>query len=211
MNHIKYAKPLRFPPVDGKFLAKNEKYMTFAQARFLLSGNTLVEEKLDGKFSRFESKEFAVFAEDMKRVHSIRYRVPARYAIFDIYDKKRGLYLDNYGKTSVYKDIKNYSLRIKGLDGSSFFMAPLISSGKHELAALPLLAGISKYAIDSHGKHGSIYMEGIVVKQDRELFPEEMLSGKLVRIEFFKRIKQHYRRLPMRLNIIDPMAAGILA
>jgi hypothetical protein len=76
----------------GKKIAE-KRYLKADEARFLLGQRVMVEEKMDGKPVAFETKRFTLFAEDMKTRHSINYRVPARYALFDVYDNERGLFL----------------------------------------------------------------------------------------------------------------------
>ena len=74
---------------------------------------------------------------------------------------------------------------------------------------LPALIRTSAYALDKKTKQPAL-MEGIVVKPDRDLFPEEFLTGKIVRSEFSDGIEINYLRLPTEFNAIDPSVEVVL-
>lgn len=191
--------------------SRHTKYMGQEQMCLLLSGEVLVEEKMDGKTEHFENSDFVVFAEDLKQTHSIRYRIPARYAIFDIYDKEEGVYLPRDAKEDAYRDIKSGRTRLEGMEWGSFFLVDLLAKGIYGVGDLFGIIGISRYAVDERGKAGGEYMEGIVVKRNFPQEPQDALSGKIVRCEFTGGIGENYLRLPYRANIIDPKANETLA
>ena len=184
--------------------SRHTKYMNQEQMRLLLSDEVLVEEKMDGKTEQFENNDFVVFAEDLKQTHSIRYRIPAIYAIFDIYDKEEGVYLPRDAKEGAYRDIKFGRTRLEGMEWGSFFLVDLLAKGIYGVGDLFGIIGISRYAVDERGKAGGEYMEGIVVKRNFAQEPQDVLSGKIVRCEFTGGIGENYLRLPYRANIIDP-------
>jgi len=186
---------------------RHTKYMDQEQMYLLLSNKVFVEEKMDGKTTQFENSDFVIFAEDLKQTHSIRYRIPGRYALFDVYDKKDDVYLPRDAKEEVFKDIRHGLVHIEGARWDSFFLVDLLANGVYGVGDLFGLIGISRYAVDGNGKAGKEYMEGIVVKRDFGQEPTNVLSGKIVRCEFTGGIDENYLRLPYKANIIDPKMA----
>ncbi len=193
----RYPKPLRFPV--GKKV-KRKRYMSQKDAEYLFSGRVIVEEKMDGKQSFIETDKFILWVEDLKVRHSIKYRIPGRYALFDVFDKSAGYFLDRSAKLQVWEDIQKGRIDV----GSSLiFPVPLIcKSSELSLSSVHKLVGISKYAIDRDGSR--THMEGIVVKPDRHMYYIEFLAGKIVRTEFLNGITDHYLRKRRECNIIDP-------
>jgi len=166
----------------------------------------VVQEKFDGKPIAFRSKDrrFVIFAEDLLKRHSIPYWVPARYAVFDIYDI-RGVFLEDDDMRKVVKDIREGKLPIEGARPWDFFAVPWIEKGFIDIKELPYLILPSYYTQNSEK------MEGIVVKPLRELFEIEQLRGKLVRKEFEEGIREHHLRQPTLYNIIDPSKPILLS
>jgi hypothetical protein len=207
----KIPKPKRFD-VHAKKIAGSS-YLDATDAAKLLSGKVVVEEKMDGKTARIETPHFTIFAEDLKVKHSVSYRVPARFAIYDVFDKKRGVILGLEGKIDVYRDLKNLPGFFKdgvssdiraAFSPASFFLVQILERGFFKLEELPPLIKISSY-----GAEKETWMEGIVVKSIADAFPFELRSGKLVRTEFVEGIKVHYSRLKKFFNIIDPAVPEI--
>lgn len=203
---FKYPKPKRFPL--GKATIRKKKYLTDDEVARLLRGKVVVEEKMDGKMVRFRAERFLVFAEDLKHVHSIYYKLPGRYAIFDVFDSQRGVFLYYDTVRELGNDMRKGVLRVNDVNGADiapilFFPVPLVAIGLFGIEDMPKLIGLSAYAID-HDTKKPDFMEGIVVKPCRDLFPEEFLTGKLIREEFASGIKKHYLNLPFRSNIINP-------
>jgi hypothetical protein len=200
MRDFVYPKPLRFP----NHAIANKRTMTQKDAAYLLSGMVVVEEKMDGRQTDIKVDRFIICAEDLRQVHTIRYRVPARYAAFDVYDTKSDQFLEPAGKKEV---IGFYSMRSELLPescSSGIFQAMEIGRGRFSLDELEGLIDItSKYSIVGR-------MEGIVVKPARILFYEEHLSGKIIRPEFEEGIEDHYRRKPAKLNQINPQFSRLL-
>lgn len=201
-----YPKPRRFPL--GKATKIKKKYLSNEEVARLLRGKVVVEEKMDGKMVRFRAERFLVFAEDLKRVHSIYYKLPGRYAIFDVFDSQRGVFLYYDAVRELGNDMRKGVLTVNDVNGADiapilFFPVPLVAIGLFGIEDMPKLISLSAYAIDHETKKPD-FIEGIVVKPWRDLFPEEFLTGKLIREEFTGRIKKHYLNLPIRSNIIDP-------
>ena len=215
-KNLIYMKPKRFP--IGKIIeSKKDKYLSLMDAKKLLNWEVAVEEKLDGKFTIFQNDKYVFFAEDMYTKHSIYYRVPGRYAIFDIYDKERKLLLKWETKTSITLDIRKGKIRIPNpnnramyINPKLFFPVPLIDIGLYDMKELSNLIGISAYAINDEDKNKHTWMEGIVVKIHRDLFLVEHMAGKLVRIEFTEGITDNYLRKEEVRNIIDPKNTPII-
>ncbi|MEM2908975.1 MAG: RNA ligase family protein [Candidatus Bilamarchaeaceae archaeon] len=200
MVEIRYQKPKRFP-LKGCKVIKNT--LKEDEVKKLLSGKVVVEEKMDGKPVSFETSEYIIFAEDMKKQHSIFYVLPGRYAIFDIYDKKRRVFVFSDEKLELSNAFREGKLQVDGISPALFFPVPVIATGILRMEDLPKLIGLSAYACIKKTREKTL-MEGIVVKPYRDLFPKEFLSGKLVRTEFEKGIRTHYLRMHPQYNIIDP-------
>ena len=95
LHEIKYFKPRRFP-LNGKPLPEERanRHLNQEDSRYLLSGKVIVEEKMDGSpVSFIAGGRYRIFAEDLKMRHSLYYRVPGRYAIFDIFDYNRNVFV----------------------------------------------------------------------------------------------------------------------
>jgi len=205
----RYPQIKRIPLVGLKEDVRKDKIMPMDDAKFLLSGRVIVEEKMDGRCSRHEGDRFIIFSEDLLWKHSIHYRVPARFAVIDIFDPQCGRFLPREEKESVFAAIRRGAVKIGNEGSSSFFLVPLITEGKFRIGELFSLIGLSKYAFDPLTK-GSTSMEGIVVKQNRSLFAVEFdyAVGKIVKKEFTDGITKHYVRKPPERNLINPNFNG---
>jgi len=210
IDHIEHQKPKRFP--IGKKIPKRN-VLTEKEVKRLLRGKVVIEEKMDGRTIAFDAENFKIFAEDLKRQHSIRYRAPGRYAVFDVFDANRGVFLFPEEKEQIALDMRTGKLRVGENSGNvspiMFFPVPRIETGTFTMEELPALIGTSAYALDEKTGEPAL-MEGIVVKQFRDLFPEEFLAGKIVRSEFADGIEVNYLRLPAKLNAIDPTVEVVL-
>jgi hypothetical protein len=201
----KYPKIKRLP-IGPRVRGKEETYAKPEDIMPTFKGRVVVEEKMDGSPTMHIStnERFIIFAEDLKIRHSIRYRVPARYAIFDIFDTKKMRFLSREGKEDVFKSICNYIVKVEDKNPFHFFMVPVIFEGMTTLEDIPKLVGTSAFAIDENGN--PTWMEGVVAKPNYELslVEFEKRAGKLVRKEFTEGIQLHYRKKPLQQNIIDP-------
>ncbi|MFN3910126.1 MAG: RNA ligase family protein [Candidatus Anstonellaceae archaeon] len=202
-----YPKPKRFPIVQK---LPKKPYLTNEETKLLLSKKVIIEEKMDGKPALIIGENYILFCEDLKQKHSIHYHIPARFAIFDILDKKRNYLVDLNTKIEIYKEIKfmGYYQKTpfllypnnKKIYPDSLFLIPILESGFFKMEELPNLIGYSHYAKDP-----KVYMEGIVVKTYFSSFlSESNRAGKIVRQEFSNQISIHYRRKKAEYNIIDP-------
>jgi len=171
MDYVK----VRRIPMGGKIARK--RYLTEDETAELLSGQVVIEEKLDGKTEASECDDRIVFGEFLKWRHSIRYdRLPAWFIAFDVYDPTSGLFLDYDSKTAF-------------LARNGFAMTPLIFRGQvTSQQGLVRFLGASKFASDG-------YAEGIVIKN----YPKQ-LFGKLVRTEFIEGITTHWLRRRREMN-----------
>jgi len=194
MRDFAYPKPLRFP----NHALPNKTAMTQKDAAHLLSGRLIVEEKMDGRQTSIGVDRFIICAEDLRRVHTIRYKVPARYAAFDVYDTRSGQFLDPTEKKRVIVFYSKRSDFLPKSHSSGIFQVMEIERGIFSLDELEeLIDRESKYSIVGR-------MEGIVVKPARILFYDEHLTGKIIRPEFEEGIGDHYLRRPAKLNQINP-------
>lgn len=205
LHPVEYAKPRRLV-MDGARIPEGRahRYLPEKDARYLLKGKVIVEEKMDGTPASFVvGNQYIAFCEDMRRRHSIAYRVPGRYAVFDIFDTKRGVFVFSEEKAELSLAIRKGLLRAEGAAPADFFPVAVVAHGVFVPAELPALMGISGYAFEP-GTGKSAPMEGIVIKPDRDLYPEEQLRAKLVRPEFDREMDEHHLRRPEVRNIIDP-------
>lgn len=163
-----YPKIYRIP-IGPRIIGKD--YMTRDQAEKLLSGEVVIEEKIDGSTDSRDFGDHKVFGEAMKNKHSIPYdELPGYFIGFDVWDKKDGKFLGY--------DSKIEFLRKHGIPSTN-----LIFRGTHDpkdLEGLTKYLGKSKFAADQDA-------EGIVIKNyDTQMF------GKLVRLEFLEGITDHW-------------------
>jgi hypothetical protein len=202
-REIPYPKPKRLP-IGVKTIAKN--LMSAKDMAYLLSGKVVVEEKMDGRSEVFRSHDppLIIFAEDLRRMHSIFYHLPGRYAVFDIFDIRRNVLVYPEEKLQLSKDLRSGKVRLPNQGGELFFPVPRIAQGRFSPEDLAGLVGESAYARNYEERDESAPGEGIVVKQFVDSFAEEFISGKIVRLEFLLGIEQNYLRLPYRANAINP-------
>lgn len=205
VNEFFYPKPKRLPL--GQRI-KGKEYMGEKEMEWLFKSRLLIEEKMDGRQAYFETERFILWVEDLQRRHSIKYRIPGRYALFDVYDRKMMQFLNRDQKLQVWWDIHNGKIDILNIDGKYnqrplIFPVPVIARTHSVLSEMASFIMPSAYAINKKGRDLQL-MEGIVVKQDRVQFYFEYVVGKVVREEFEKGICTNYRNLPREDNIIDP-------
>lgn len=201
MERFAYPKALRLLPSKYKH---DKKRLSKEEARYLLSGRVIIEEKMDGKETLGKAERFIICSEDLRTRHSIAYRVPARFAVFDVFDMEREVFLASEGKTDVTEFyMRNLHLLPEPL-ARGVFPVKQIARGNFKLEDLQRIAeSVSDYAFDP-GTGEREQMEGIVVKPDRELLYDEHISGKIIMDEFEARISIHYTRKPKVMNQIDP-------
>jgi hypothetical protein len=206
--NVQLRKPMRFP--IGFQRKKNLIYKD--QMRSLFRGRTIVEEQMDGAPVKFVSTDsrFLVFAEDLRRRRSIYYNLPGRYAIFDIFNTERGVFICPDEKLELSEDIRKGKLRL-GVSSSParpdcFFPVPQIATGQFELKDIRQFLGVSAYAINGDGTRAK--GEGIIVKTCADSYPAVYYTGKLVRTELENiHVHEVYSLLPYRENRISPDVA----
>lgn len=199
-----YPKIKRFPIRFSQKIRK-DKIMSREDAEAMLAGEVVLEEKMDGKNTKHTGDKFIIFGEDLLRVHSIRYKVPARFAVFDIFDTTTNLFLPRSEKEMVFDSIRRGVVKVDGRSPNDFFLVCLISRGRFTMEELQRQITASTYAFDPRtGKQA--FMEGVVVKSNRSLFLVEFdkYVGKIVRSEFTEGITTHYLDKPIEQNQINP-------
>jgi len=212
----------RFPaicrlPVGRQAECRRETIMSDANVSLLFSGQRIiVEEKMNGTSVKFSADHgrFILLSEDMKVFKpglTGKYRVPARYSIFDVFDTSKGRFVSFIEKEDVFRSIQRNSLQVDGTNVYNFFLVPILAQGCHfNLDSMPqFLEYFSRYAIDPKMRKPT-FMEGVVVKPARELYLVEYedLVGKLIRNEYLSGksgIGTNHRRLPTQLNDINPV------
>jgi len=200
---FKYEKTLRFN-VGNRL--KGKSYLKPGDERYLLSGRVIIEEKMDGRQAIFDTERFILCTEDLKDRRSVAYRIPARFAVFEVVDKDVHLFVPRGEKKEVVRYfMANRSLLPPQLSNGGIFLVPLIETGKftaNDLANLVKDHGVSAYAMNPDTREPS-FMEGIVVKPDRDLLTMEQLRGKIVRTEFLEGMTSEQLRKSAGLNEID--------
>ncbi|MEM0438305.1 MAG: RNA ligase family protein [Candidatus Micrarchaeia archaeon] len=198
MDSFSYPKPVRFPlgpRIEGK------PYLREAELKKLLSSRLVVEEKMDGRQTIIEIGNYVLCMEDLKRTHSIKYRVPGRYALFDVFEMSSQTFLDRDAKLQFWEDLVRGRIE-HSLKMLIFPVACVSRPNALTLEQVPSLVRTSAYAIGDGG--APALMEGVVVKVDGKLPPAERLAGKFVRQEFTDGITVSYLDRPITYNIIDP-------
>ncbi|MGB9634887.1 MAG: hypothetical protein ACPL0A_00250 [Candidatus Micrarchaeia archaeon] len=206
MDVYSYPKPLRIP--IGKRIG-HKKYMSEDSVRRLFEGNVVVEEKMDGKQSFIETRDYVLWVEDLRFKHSLLYHIPCRYALFDVYEKRTGRFLSPESKLGLWLDkIRKHKIDIP--ENVHIFPVPVVKKlygpdfGKDIDGwerSIPSLITTSFYAVGKDNTNA--FMEGIVIKQDRSLYSFEVEHAKLVREEFVEGITRNYLEKPYELNKID--------
>jgi len=99
-NVKKYTRPIRLPLGKIDF---SKRYMDREAMYDILNVGAVVEEKMDGKHTKSVRNPFVFFSEDLLVRKRVAYRVPGRFAIFDIFDKEKGLFLAPDEKMELVK------------------------------------------------------------------------------------------------------------
>jgi hypothetical protein len=141
--------------------------------------------------------QYILFGEWLYARHSLHYHLLPHYFFeFDIYDKRRQLFLD-------------LGTRLELLDGRGIFTVPVIHRGAVPEELLPTLIGPSQYrsqfANPVTGQSDDL-MEGLYLRTEAD----GRVTGraKLVRPEFVERVKQseHWQHQPLVPNSLAPGA-----
>ncbi len=203
-SHMRLTKPLRFPMYESSSNSM-KRFLTPDEVDFLENVEVVIEEKMDGKRMTFKYMDYFILAEDLSVTHSIPYRIPARFAIFDILYVGSSLpeYLPRDDWLNLYFRFRKLGVDLELLGDPlttfpiyDFFVVPEVYRGFIHEEELPYFVSRSYYA-DS-------YMEGIVVKPNMvRLLSDPM--GKYVRPEFEDGITEHYLKSRVKKhNVIDP-------
>lgn len=207
---------IRRLPFGKTVHCKRETLMPEDRVKRLFSGQKLiVEEKMNGTSALFhaDGKRFIVFAEDMlickPGLNTGVYRVPARFAIFDVFDTESRRFMCFLGKQDFLNMIKGGKVGFASKNGWDFFSVPNLGYGNFTPEQVISLLDLKSRLAFDYKANEPAHMEGVVVKPARELFLVEYedLVAKLVRNEFCygsSRIQENYRRLPTQHNEINP-------
>jgi hypothetical protein len=207
---VEYPKPKRFPM--GANLPEDKEVLTQKEIRHLMMGEVLLEEKMDGTPKEIitQDPQLFVFTEDLRRMHSIFYHLPGRFAIYDIFSVKRDVFVSIDEKEDLCKDIRKGRIRVADIAPELMFQVPCIAIGNFTVDELPQFLGLSAYASQYPDIRKPAAGEGLVVKSPASSFPEEYQPGKIVRSEFTAGIVDNYMKKSFRKNVIDPREPVIL-
>ncbi|MEM4295571.1 MAG: hypothetical protein QXS91_02065 [Candidatus Anstonellales archaeon] len=206
MNQVfKYKKPLRLPIGDKQY---GKRYLREDEAERLFSFRLIAEEKFDGTMHEIDTQEFKFYVEDMKYRKTIPYRIPARYAVFDILDKRATIFLRRDDKERLVIDIIKGRIWAYRHLADKLFIVPLIEAGKFSISEVPKLADMCSYY--GHGKN--VPIEGIVFKIDAAISILESypFSAKYVRADFIDKINSSDKKIS-GLNVISSSIPMILS
>jgi hypothetical protein len=176
-----YPRPARFPlgPLNGL-----REQMPAKQMELILSRGVAVEEKMDGRHTRSAKPPFIFFSEDLLTRKALFYRVPGRYAVFDVFDMRENVFLSPEARITLLRDLRCHPKHLpERLREGLMFPVPVLASGTISSVYLPQLLISSAYA--AHPETGKLIApEGIVIKPLRAMAPGEYVSGKLLAREF---------------------------
>lgn len=197
MNIRKYPEPKRINLGNKK---KGKKYLTKKEEELLFSSYLIIEEKMDGKREFLETENYIIWIENLKERKNILYNIPTTYAMIDVVEKNRGVFLNYDDKINFYNDLLKgrYGFR---KDFLKIFPIPAIKrtffTSKEDLVNL-----IGKSYYVSPG-NGNLYMEGIVIKQDHTRYVGEIVSGKILTHEIIKDLLVNPLREKIKENILE--------
>lgn len=182
MHLLKYVKPLRLPIR----IIQSRRYLTEEQTDEFFKNRLIVEEKMDGIYGMYKIEDFLLHFEDLLYSKTIRYRVPARYALFDIYDLKNGLILSRKNRMELFSELSKIYYNNKII--SNMFVIPIITH---------LEPGFdwrnqTKNIAGERSKYSQEMMEGVVFKIDDDVRLDEdvinyrrIVNAKFVNAEFY--------------------------
>lgn len=203
----KYIAPLpKHLPLSGLHIVVDDPYLTPGEAGFLLKYPVRITEKLDGERVAIRVGRFVLTAEDMLVRKTIFYQIPARYAVYDICDCKRGFFLLSYGIRSVMQDLTNGVLKSDNVSPDMFFPAPFISEVQLKLESIPDFLGESIYGRDETTGR-PVQAMGIVVKTDVEQIPWMYFAGMVLASEVRGDFDDYQQTRISAENLIDPSIA----
>jgi len=158
---------------------RGKNYLLTDEVDNLLTGFTVIEEKLDGKLVELEDEGYIIFKEDLKRKHTVAYMgLPAWEVGLDVWDPDQECFLNRVEKEIVF-----------GALGVP--LAPMLFSGS--------IRGLGQVFdfLGMESAFGAPRIEGIVIKNyDKGLF------GKVVDPLFDQEVdeSEHHLRCPYELN-----------
>lgn len=202
---MRYIKPLRIPI----YQIPSKRYIKEDQADEFFQNRLVVEEKMDGTMKHIKIDKFILHVEDLLHRKTIPYRVPARYALFDIYDIEEKLILGRDDRIAVFKDL----VKINPALGYQIFHVPELDRGKFNWREDPIRIADSPSRFADQ-KMQSRKMEGVVFKLEQTIkITEEIvkylkiINAKFVNDEFYRNMQ------PQKItgyNVIDPSVLLIL-
>jgi hypothetical protein len=139
------------------------------------------------------SDRFILFGEWLYARHSLHYhRLPHYFFEFDIYDKKRGEFLD-------------LEKRLMLLEGTNILTVPVIHRGELDENQLRSLIGLSQFEsvfLDPTSGREDRLMEGLYLRT--EASGRVTRRAKLVRPEFVEKVKQseHWQHQAVVPNLL---------
>lgn len=83
---------------------RGKDYLITDEIDNLLTGSTIIEEKLDGKLIELEAEGYVIFKEDLKRKHTVAYMdLPAWEVGLDVWDPDQKRFLNRDEKYDIFQ------------------------------------------------------------------------------------------------------------
>lgn len=193
---VAYPKPLRLPvgpPIPSK------RYLGLEEALALMAKPLIAEEKLDGTEAMLAYGHLLLYAEDMLWRKTVPYRVPARYALFDVLDLKEGYWWSREDKEAFMEEVlRGHHPELWG----KVFLVPPLHRGRFTLEEVPSLAEVES----RYGDGAGVKVEGLVFKVEGRVPMEtrEVVRAKFVRAEFYSQFTEE------KVRGRNPIQPGLL-
>jgi hypothetical protein len=164
-------------PIELKRRDDYLSYLTFEkpQVNKFFKKQIIVEEAFPSKIIAKENQNYSVFMNDMQLTKRQQYTTPARYCIFEIFDKNLSVFIDPQRKYEVFKQIKKSNIRfLEGINNDDYFLAPIIQTVEQSKPTdfMYIINTPSYYATDTNAK-----VDGVAIKHSsqKELLEKQTL------------------------------------
>ncbi|MEN2981234.1 MAG: RNA ligase family protein, partial [Thermus sp.] len=177
-----YPKPLRLPVGPS---IPSKRYLSLGETLAFMAKPLIAEEKLDGTQAMLAYGHLLLHVEDMLWRKTVPYRVPARYALFDVLDLKGGYWWSREDKEAFMEEVlRGDHPELWG----KVFLVPLLHRGRFSLEEVPGLAEVESRYGDGVG----VKVEGLVFKREGRVPMEarEVVRAKFVRAEFYSQFTE---------------------
>lgn len=201
-RHVNSYPQILRAPMGHRIFGKE--YMPQESFHRLFKIGVIAEELMDGKHTMARKNNLLFFAEDLKITRRIHYKIPGRYAVFDVFDECKGAFINADERTEFLRDINRrkhllpYPLRSEGM-----FPVPVFSMGVSSPEELPKLISHSFYAVNEDGSCPA-HPEGMVLKTIVSFSGPSRPSVKIITTEFLEGTERKpFSKSKKKTNVID--------